>query len=41
MFKNNNLETYRQIKHHFSEIKELRDEGIDTEVIPWIEDKSN
>ena len=25
----------------FSEIKELRDEGIDTEVIPWIEDKNN
>ena len=23
------------------EIKELRDEGINTEVIPWIEDKSN
>ncbi len=25
----------------FDEIKELKDEGIDTEVIPWIEDKSN
>ena len=25
----------------FNEIKELRDEGIDTEVIPWIEDKNN
>tara|TARA_B100001059_G_C17638582_1_gene478151 strand:+ start:88 stop:516 length:429 start_codon:yes stop_codon:yes gene_type:complete len=23
------------------EIKELKDEGIDTEVIPWVEDKSN
>jgi len=23
------------------EIKELRDEGINAEVIPWIEDKSN
>ena len=23
------------------EIKDLRDEGIDTEVIPWIEDKNN
>ena len=23
------------------EIKELREEGIDTEIIPWIEDKSN
>ena len=23
------------------EIKELRDEGIDAEVIPWVEDKSN
>ena len=23
------------------EIKELKDEGIDTELIPWIEDKSN
>ena len=23
------------------EIKELKEEGIDTEVIPWIEDKSN
>tara|TARA_B100002019_G_C21105892_1_gene515902 strand:- start:117 stop:545 length:429 start_codon:yes stop_codon:yes gene_type:complete len=25
----------------FDEIKELKDEGIDTEVIPWIEDKNN
>ena len=24
-----------------NEIKELRDEGIDTEMIPWIEDKNN
>jgi len=24
-----------------TEIKELKDEGIDTEIIPWIEDKSN
>ena len=24
-----------------NEIKELKDEGIDAEVIPWIEDKSN
>ena len=24
-----------------SEIKELQEEGIDTEVIPWIEDKNN
>ena len=23
------------------EIKELKEEGIETEVIPWIEDKSN
>ena len=23
------------------EIKELKEEGIDTQVIPWIEDKSN
>ena len=23
------------------EIKELKDEGIDTELIPWVEDKSN
>ena len=23
------------------EIKDLRDEGIDTEIIPWIEDKNN
>ena len=23
------------------EIKELKEEGIDTEIIPWIEDKSN
>ena len=25
----------------FNEIKELKDEGIETEVIPWIEDKNN
>ena len=25
----------------FNEIKELKDEGIDTEMIPWIEDKNN
>ena len=25
----------------FEEIKELKDEGIDTEVIPWVEDKNN
>ena len=25
----------------FDEIKELRDEGIETEVIPWLEDKNN
>ena len=23
------------------EVKELRDEGIETEIIPWVEDKSN
>ena len=23
------------------EIKDLRDEGIDTKIIPWIEDKNN
>ena len=23
------------------EIKELKDEGIDTEIIPWVEDKNN
>ena len=23
------------------EIKDLRDEGIDTEIIPWVEDKNN
>ena len=28
-------------KASISEIKELKDEGIDTEIIPWVEDKNN
>ena len=39
----NNKKKYKGIFGSASneEIKELKEEGIETEVIPWIEDKSN
>ena len=29
------------VQHQKEEIKELKDEGIDAELIPWVEDKNN
>ena len=29
------------VQHQYEDMKELREEGIDTEIMPWIEDKNN